>query len=260
LQSLPILTLTPITHPNDHRPGPIRRLADHGKRIDNHTSSRRAVGSMTADGAMPHCRTRMRAKRVAMHRRANLHKFTERMDRAQNSDMGGHAGSKRLLTRQAQPRSNEMVAYFRLSKNARCIGPASSSEASPDLLAHPATDRPNALGQRGNISQRRQRRLFEECRCAIPPVAVRRESNSERCPAAELELLHAIVRAFGKRHCIVKAQRPNGDAQIRPTPRGTNDIAVVKYQTLTGPALTGLRSRERSRHIDSLVASDVGPL
>src|ERR1700681_2590407 len=71
-----------------------------------------------------------------------------------------------------------------------------------------------------------------------------RESNSERCPRAELELLHAIVRAFGKWHCIVKAQRTEGRCEDQTDAhRGANDIAVVKYQPCAGSRRGGIAGR-----------------
>jgi len=88
---LPILTLTPITAPEPiTRPGANFGVwADHGKRIDNHAifQTRRRIddgGRRNAGIAEPG----LRAKRVAMHQARDLHKFTERMNRAQNGEHG----------------------------------------------------------------------------------------------------------------------------------------------------------------------------
>ena len=122
---------------------------------------------MTADGAMP-CIAEpgLRAKRIAVKFAGDPHEFAKRLRRAQHRHMGRNLASKRGLTRQAPALvAASWSAYFRLSKNVRCIGPASSSEARPLTCWPPREGSTNMrLRQRGDFSQRRRRRLLEECR------------------------------------------------------------------------------------------------
>ena len=177
----------------------------------------------------------------------------------------GTLASKRSLTRQAPALVEaSWSAYFRLSKNVRCIGPASSSEASPLTCWPPRDASAKCAFVNAAISASvDDRRLFEESRLrhstrrgpagdrtraavlinqnralssldafsSREPVSTSLENASERCPAAKLELLHAVVRTLGERHRVVEAQRTE---RRRPdqadTHRRADQIAVVEHQ------------------------------
>src|SRR5882757_3156097 len=143
LQSLPILTLAPITAPAPMTvPAPISTLGPitaSGSTIT--PSSRCAVGSMTADGAMPVLPNQDCGRSATLYSSREI--FTNSRNgwaARKTATWAGTLASKRSLTRHA-PAFVEASwsAYFRLSKNAKCIGPASSSEASP-LSCWPARE------------------------------------------------------------------------------------------------------------------------
>ncbi len=60
-------------------------------------------------------------------------------------------------------------------------------------------------------------------RPALPAVAL------ERRAAAEPELLHDVVFALGERHGVVEPQRPERQAQIRPTPTEVRTTLLSSY-------------------------------
>jgi len=72
-----------------------------------------------------------------------LHEGAERLGGAQDRNMGGYPGFEARADQQAAALvAVSWSAYLRLSKNARCMGPASSSEASPLMACRPAKDPP----------------------------------------------------------------------------------------------------------------------
>src|SRR5437868_13637130 len=63
-----------------------------------------------------------------------------------------------------------------------------------------------------------------------------RGSNSERCPAAQLELLHAVKLTFGKRNGIIEAQRAERRRPDQTDTHGSaHDITAVERQSRTAP-------------------------
>ena len=114
-----------------------------------------------------HCRTRIAGEaRRLYNSRAIFTNSRNGCAARSTATWAGTLASKRGLTRHAPALVDaSWSAYFRLSKNARCIGPASSSEASP-LTAWPPREAIDQmrLRQRGDFGQRRRRRLLEKCR------------------------------------------------------------------------------------------------
>src|SRR4029450_13906088 len=119
----------------------------------------------------------------------------------------------------------------RLSKNVRCIGPASSSDASP-LTCWPPRDgsTKRAFVNAAISASVDEGGCSKNLGCAIPPVAVRLATNSERCPVAKIQSPHTVKQTVGKRDRVVEAQRTE---RRRPdqadTHGGTDDIAAVKH-------------------------------
>src|SRR4051794_19216686 len=75
----------------------------------------------------------------------------------------------------------------------------------------------------------------------------------ERCSAAKLELLHAVVLALGDRHRIVEPQRTEwrGPDQA-DTHRRTDSVAIVVLQPEAGSGINrrGNRGLDATRQID----------
>ena len=144
-------------HPQPNRPpfrAPISTFAPITARGSTITpSSRCAVGSITAEGAMAACRTRIAGAGGPEKLAGDGDEFAERLRRVQHRDMGRNTG---LEARADQARSGggraSWSAYFRLSKKARCIGPASSSEASPLTCWPPGRNRPAPLWSTRQVS------------------------------------------------------------------------------------------------------------
>src|SRR6266853_813134 len=124
------------------------------------------------------------------------------------------------------------------------------------------------LRQRGDIGQRRRRRLLEErrlrhstrrgpagdrtrasvlmnqnralfyCLDALSsrePASASLENALERCPAAKLELLHPVKLTLGKRDGIIEAERTERRRPDQADTHGrADDIAIVKDQSRTG--------------------------
>ncbi len=141
--------------------------ADHRQRFDDHAifQMRARVddgGSINSRCAEPGLRT----QRIAVELARDLDEFAERMRRAQHGDMGRDGRLEARCTRQAPALVEaSWSAYFRLSKNVRCIGPASSSDASPLTIWPPrAASTKCACVSAASRSQRRRRRLFKEGR------------------------------------------------------------------------------------------------
>src|ERR1700682_1045958 len=255
----------------DDRPGADFDVrTNHGKRIDNHPifqTRRRIDDGGWSDAVI--AEPGLRAKRVAMQHAGNLHKVTERMGRAQHRDMGGDAGLEATAD-QTGPRfrRSKLAGVFQIvEKRQMHRAGFFQRRQPPDLFAAPRRLGQKRRRQRSDIGQRRKRRLFKECRLRHStrrgpagdrtrasvlidqnralfsltrflhanryPISL--ENALERCPAAKLELLHAVVRAFGERHRIVKAQRTEwrGPDQT-DTHRGANEIAVIERQSGTG--------------------------
>src|SRR5258708_2320364 len=162
----------------------------------------------------------------------------------------GTLASNRSLTRHA-PAFVEASwsAYFRLSKNVRCIGPASSSDASP-LTCWPPRDgsTKRAFVNAAIAASVDEGGCSKNLGCAIPPVAVRLVTSSERCPAAKLELLNPVELTLGKRHRIVKAKRAERRRPDQTDTHGTaHGITAVEHQARTGP-----RCRRTDRRPDTI--------
>ena len=192
-----------------------------------------------ADGAMPSLPNQDCGRSASpCNSRAIFTKARNGCAARSTATWAGTLASKRGLTRQAPALvAASWSAYLRLSKNVRCIGPASSSEASP-LICWPPRDGIDQmrLRQRGDVSQRRRRRLLEEGRLRH---STRRgpagDRHSERCSAAKLELLHAVELPFGDRDRIVEAQRTERRSPDQAdTDRGADHIAVVVLQPRAG--------------------------
>ena len=171
LQSRPILTSGADHRARpDHRAGADLDAAGRSRPADRR--SRRLpdapIGSMIADGAMPSLPNQdcgRSASRVPFARDPARRRGTAG-PRAAPRHGPGTLASKRGLTRQAPALVEaSWSAYLRLSKNVRCIGPASSSEASP-LISWPPRDGSanSAFVSAAMSGQRRRRRLLEECR------------------------------------------------------------------------------------------------
>ena len=179
LQSRPILTWAPITAPAPITvPAPISTSAPITAKGSTITpSSRCALGSMIADGAMPAMPNQDCGRSASRcSSRATCTKARNGWAARNTATWAGTLASKRGLTRQAPALVDaSWSAYFRLSKKPRCIGPASSSDASP-LTSWPARDGStrcapanaamSASVDKGGCSK--------NVGCAIPPVAVRR--------------------------------------------------------------------------------------
>src|SRR5712671_5356265 len=238
--SLPILTLAPITAPAPITvPAPISTfgpITASGSTIT--PSSRCALGSMTAEAAMPGLPNQDCGRRASLcSSRAIFTNSRNGWAARKIATWAGTLASNRSLVRHA-PACVEASwsAYFRLSKNVRCIGPASSSEASPPTCWPPRDGSTKCAFVNAAISASvAEGGCSKNLGCAIPPVAVRPVTNSERCPAAKLELLHPVERTLGKRYRIVEAQRTE---RRRPdqadTDRGAHDVAAVVLQSKAG--------------------------
>src|SRR5258708_27314636 len=233
-------------------------------------SSRCALGSMTAEGAMPAVPNQDCGRRAPLYStRAIFTNSRNGWAARKTATWAGTLASNRSVNRHA-PAFVEAswAAYFKLSKNVRCIGPASSSEASP-LTCWPPRDGSTkcAFVNAARSASVDEAGCSKNVGCAIPPVAVRpviepklrfreirtafslcfdafssrepaptsRENALERCPAAKFELLHPVELTLGKRHRIVEAQRTErrGPDQA-DADRRANDIAAVEHQSRTG--------------------------
>src|ERR1035437_2943675 len=127
----------------------------------------------------------LRAKSVAMQRARNLHKFAERMDRAQNGNVGGDTGLESLID-QTRPRlrRRELAGVFQVVEERQMHRPGFVERSQPpDLPAAPRCIDQTRLRQRGDIGQRRRRRLFEKCRLRHP---TRRGPAGDRTKASVL--------------------------------------------------------------------------
>src|SRR6202048_1589407 len=179
----------------------------------------------------------------------------------------GTLASNRRLTRHA-PAFVEASwsAYFRLSKNVRCIGPASSSDASPLTCWPPREGSPKCAFVNAAISASVDGDgCSKNLGCSIPSAAVRPvikprepvntflENALERCPAAKLELLHPVELTLGQGHRIVEAQRTEWRCPDQAdTHGGTNGITLVILQSQTRSGVGGRLWRRRSTagHVD----------
>src|SRR5258706_1997028 len=236
----PTLPLAPIRPPAPITvPAPISTLGPitaSGSTIT--PSSRCALGSMTAEAAIPAVPNQDCGRRASLCSSRAIFTNSRNGWAARNTaTWAGTLASNRSLTRHA-PAFVEASwsAYFRLSKNVRCIGPASSSDASP-LTCWPPRD---GSTKRTFVNAAIAASVDEggsskNLGCAIPPVAVRLVTSSERCPAAKLELLNPVKLTFGKRDRIVKAQ---GTERRRPdqtdTHRRAHEVAAVVLQSQAG--------------------------
>src|ERR1700676_4459868 len=272
LQSLPILTSAAITAPAPITvPAPISTFGPITASGSTMTpSSRCALGSMMADAAIPELPNQDCGRSESRcSSRATFTKARNGCAARKIATWAGTAFSKRWLIRQAPARVEaSWSAYLRLSKNVRCIGPASSSEASP-LTSCPPREASTKCASASAASEAsvdeggRSKKLG----CAIPPVAVRPviepeirsritrtdlcfcletfssrepapaslENGLERGAAAELELLHAVKLTFGKRDGIVEAQRTErrGPDQA-DADRAADRVASIILQSQTG--------------------------
>src|SRR5216684_401923 len=264
LQSLPILTSAPITAPEPITvPAPISTFGPITASGSTMTpSSRCAVGSMTAEAAMPVLPNQDCGRSASRcSSRAIFTNSRKGWAARKTATWAGTSASNRLLTRHA-PAFVEASwsAYFRLSKNARCIGPASSSEASPATGWPPRDGSTKCASVNAAISASvDEGGCSKNVGCAIPPVAVRLVTNSERCPAAKLELLHPVEWTLGKRNCIVEAQRTE---RRRPdqadTDRRANDIAAVVLQSQAGSGRYRTSRRRNTAGRVDLAGGDPG--
>ncbi len=162
----------------DHRAGADFDVGtDHGQRIDDHAVFQMRAGIddggwCDAGAAEPGLRT----KRVAVEARGQSSRIRGTAGpRAARRRGPGHLASKRALTRHAPALVEaSWSAYFRLSKNVRCIGPASSSEASP-LTCWPPRDASTrcAFVNAAISASVDEGGCSKNVGCAIPPVAVR---------------------------------------------------------------------------------------
>src|SRR5258708_8976598 len=197
-------------------------------------ASRRAVGSMIAEAAMPAVPNQDCGRRASLcSPRAIFTNSRNGWAARKTATWAGTLASNRSLTRHA-PAFVEASwsAYFRLSKNVRCIGPASSSEASP-LTCWPPRDgsTKRAFVNAAISASVDEGGCSKNLGCAIPPVAVRLVTNSERCPAPKFELLNAVKLTLGKRDRIVETQwseRRRPDQSY--THRRADDIAAVVHK------------------------------
>src|SRR6516162_3525844 len=272
LQSRPILTWAPITAPAPMTvpapisiPGPIMAS---GSTVTS--SSRRALGSMIADGAMPSIANQVCGRNASRcSSRATRTKAWNGWAARSTATSAGTRAAKRGLTRQAPALvAANWSTYFTLSKNVRCMGPASSSDARPRISCAALEGSSNCAFVNAAISSSVERGgRSKNVGCAMTPrrdpvrpgkpsfgsrgaarspslpvtlcganlVSLRPETPLERCTAAKLELLHAVIRTLGERNRIVEAQRTKrrGPDQT-DTHRRANDIAGGKHQTGAG--------------------------
>src|SRR6267154_2531197 len=246
LQSRPIRTSAPITAPAPITvPAPISTLGPITASGSTMTpSSRWAEGSMMADGAMPSLSNQDCGRSASpCHSRAICTNARNGWAARRTATWAGTWASKRELTRQAPALvAVSWSAYLRLSKNVRCIGPASSSDASPLIVCPPRAGSANTDFVNAEMSASvDEGGCLKKFGCAIPPVAVRprftpRASVAlERRSAAKSELLHAVELTLGDRNRIVKAQRTErrGPDQA-DTHRAAYHAAVVILQTEAG--------------------------
>src|SRR6185295_1856649 len=293
LQSRPILTSAPITAPAPITvPAPISTLGPITASGSTMTpSSRWADGSMMADGAMPSVSNQDCGRSAsACHSRASLTKARNGWLARSTATWAGTWASKRGLTRQAPALvALSWSAYRRLSKNARCMGPASSSEARPLITWPPRAGSTNTAPVNvASSASVEEGGCLKNIGCAIPPVAVRPtftpecrlrrngadpsacslafssrgpyvrslQAALERCAAAKLELLHAVKLTLRKRNRIVEAQRTEWRSpDDTDTHRGAYHVAVVILQSQTGARSGRRRCRELGRldatgHVD----------
>src|SRR3954464_10018356 len=169
------------------------------------------------------------------------------------------------------------------------MGPASSSEAIPLITRPPRAGSTNtAPVSAASSASVEEGGCLKNIGCAIPPVAVRPSSTSERrprrngaepsssseaflsrgpdvrplqaplerCATAKLELLHEVKLTLRKRHRIVEAQRTERRSpDDADTHRGTDHVAVVLLQTKAGSGSSAgrrinLGRRDATRHVD----------
>ena len=178
LQSRPIRTSAPITAPAPITvPAPISTrgpITASGSTIT--PSSRWADGSMIADGAIPSLSNQDCGRSASScHARAIPTKARNGWADRSTATWAGTRASKRGLTRQAPALvAASWSAYLRLSKNARCMGPASSSEASPLITWPPRAGSTNTAFVSAAMSASvDEGGCLKNIGCAIPPVAVR---------------------------------------------------------------------------------------
>src|SRR2546423_1497547 len=121
-------------------------------------------------------------------------------------------------------------------------------------------DRPNAPSSTRRYRPASTKMVAQKISAApFHPSRVRLVTNSERCPAAKPELLHAIVRAFGQRNRIVEAQRAERRCPDQTHAHGAaDDIAAVVLQSQAGSGrYRTSRWRNTAGRID-LAGSDPG--
>jgi len=147
--------------------------ADHGQRIDGYPVLQMRAGidergGCDAGGAEPG----LRAKGVAVQLARDFHKFPKRLGRAQHRNVGGDPGLEPLAD-QTRPglRRSESVGVFQVIENVRCIGPASSSDASP-LTCWPPRDgsTKRAFVNAAMAASVDEGGCSKNLGCAIPPV------------------------------------------------------------------------------------------
>src|SRR6185312_10252277 len=287
LQSRPILTSAPMTAPAPMTvPAPISTLGPITASGSTMTpSSRWADGSMMADGAMPSLSNQDCGRSAsACHSRASLTKARNGCAARNTATWVGTRPSKRALTSTAPALvALSWSAYLRLSKNARCIGPASSSEASPLITRSPRAGSANtAPVNAARSASVDEAGCLKNIGCAIPPVAVRPVTSErrlrrngtglffcpeafplrepevrrfrpplERCATAKLELLHAVKLTLRKRHRIVEAQRTERRSpDDADTHLAADHVAIVRLQSQAGSGQSASRIR-RLRRLDT---------
>ncbi len=218
--------------------------ADHRQRVDDNAvfQMRRGVDDGRRRDAVI-VEPGLRPERVAMPLAGDLHEGAERLGGAQDRDMGGYPGFEaRADQAGAGPGRGELVGVFEIVEKRQMHGPGFVERSQPpDGAAALRGISQYRLCQRGDISQRRRRRLLEEVRLRHStrrsPAAVhtRAPVALERCSAAKPELLHAVELTLGDRNRIVEAQRTErrGPDQA-DTDRGADHIAVVILQSEAG--------------------------
>ena len=167
LQSRPILTSAPITAPAPITvPAPISTLGPI-------TASGSTITTVFEVGGQIDDRRRrdavivepgLRAKRIGVPFARQLDEGAERLGGPQHRDMGGHLGLERGLTRIAPAFVAWSWSTYLRYRNARCMGPASSSEARPLITWPPQRIDQYRSHQRRQFGQRRGSRLLEEYR------------------------------------------------------------------------------------------------
>src|SRR6266480_4121911 len=224
LQSLPILTPTPITAPEPITvPAPISTcgpITASGSTIT--PSSRCAVGSMTADGAMPALPNQDCGRSASpCSARAILTNSRNGWATRKTATWAGTRGSKRALTRQAAALVEaSWSAYFRLSKNVRCIGPACSSEARPLICWLPRDGSAKCALVNAAISASvDEGGRSKNVGCAIPPVAVRLLIEPEpRLRSIKTELSLVVLTRFLPQKSLRNRRKLDCYANRHPPP------------------------------------------